>query len=86
MLIVAGKTMAQRSSVIGLHRGDAAAQFSSNLVGDSSLKRIHVHAGDVVEFRVMTETYYGHFLGVDETITLNGRRLKPVASAAITAD
>jgi hypothetical protein len=68
MLIVAGQTIAQRQSTIGVHRGDPAAQFESNLVDKRSLKHLRVHKGDVVEFRVLTDTYYGHFVGVNETI------------------
>jgi hypothetical protein len=76
VLVVGGKTIAQRASVIGLHRADAGAQFDANLTGDNSLKHIRVNKGEVVEFRVMTDTYYGHFVGVEETITFNGRHLK----------
>ena len=72
-LIVAGNVIAQRSSVIGLYRDDSGAQFSSNLVGDSSLSHIKVNKGDEVEFRVITDTYYGHFVGIDEQITFKGK-------------
>jgi hypothetical protein len=68
-LIVAGQTVAQRKSTIGIHRGDPAAQFRSNLLEGQSLRNIRVRKGDVVEFRVVTATYYGHFVGVNETIT-----------------
>ncbi len=76
VLRVAGQPVAQRDSVIGIHRTDAAAQFESNLLGRRSLKNIRVKQGDVVEFRVVTRTYYGHFVGIDETITFNGPRMK----------
>jgi hypothetical protein len=68
-LIVAGQTVAQRKSTIGVRRDDPAAQFRSNLLEDQSLRNIRVRKGDVVEFRVVTATYYGHFVGVNETIT-----------------
>ena len=68
-LIVAGQTVAQRKSTIGVHRNDSAAQFGSNLLDDQSLKNIRVRKGDVVEFRVVTATYYGQFVGVNEIIT-----------------
>jgi hypothetical protein len=42
MLIVAGQTVAQRKSTIGVHRNDSAAQFVSNLVENQSLKNIRV--------------------------------------------
>ena len=70
MLIVNGEVFAQRESVQGLYRTDAGAKFSANLVGGHSLKNIPVAEGDVVEFRVIATTYYGHFLGVEENITL----------------
>jgi hypothetical protein len=71
MLIVGGNTIAQRQSVIGVHRDDAGARFDSNLLAGNSLKHIRVAAGDVVEFRVLTDTYYGHFVGINETITFH---------------
>lgn len=73
-LIVGGKVIAQRSSVIGIFREEKRAQFSSNVVKKNSLKNIWVKAGDVVELRTITKTYYGHFVGVQETITLTSRR------------
>ena len=76
VLVVGGNAVAQRPSVIGLHRVDAEAQFASNLTAGASLKHIRIKQGDVVEFRVMAKTYYGHFIGVEETITFNGRRLR----------
>jgi hypothetical protein len=69
-LLVGGQTIASRSSVIGLYRSDAGAQFSSNLIGNSSLTDIPVTQGEVVEFMVATDTYYGHFVGVQENIVL----------------
>ena len=68
--MVGGQAVAQRSTVLGLFRTDTGAQFSSNLVGSQSLTGIPVAAADVVEFRVATQTYYGHFLGIEENITL----------------
>lgn len=75
-LIVGDTTIAERRSVIGLHRIDAGSKFESNLIGNNSLKHIRVKKGDIVEFRVMTDTYYGHFVGIEETITFTGRPLK----------
>ena len=72
VLNVNGQPIAQRGSVIGLHRTDAGAQFESNLLAGNSLKNIRVKKGDVVEFRVMATTYYGHFLGISETVTFTG--------------
>jgi len=90
MLIVGGNTIAQRSSVIGLHRGDSGAQFESNVIHRNALKNIRVKKGAVVEFRVMAETYYGHFVGISETITFIGPRMKgtspvvaPVAASRV---
>lgn len=69
MLIVGGKTIAARHSVIGVHRDDAGARFECNLLAGNTLKHLRVAAGDVVEFRVATDTYYGHFVGINEQIT-----------------
>ena len=71
MLIVGGKTIARRQSVIGVHRDDAGARFDSNLLAGNSLRHLKVAKGDVVEFRVLTDTYYGHFVGINETITFH---------------
>ena len=68
-LSVGGETFAERSSVQGLYRTDSGAQFASNLVGLHSLTGIPVTQGEVVEFEVATQTYYGHFVGLDENIT-----------------
>ena len=67
-LSVGGQTLAQRSSVFGLYRTDTAAQFASNLWGSQSLDTIPVTQGEVVEFLVAAQTYYGQFVGLDETI------------------
>jgi len=69
-LSVGGEVFAERSSVIGLYRTDLGAQFDSNLDGPHTLSGIHVTQGEVVEFQVATQTYYGHFVGLDETISL----------------
>jgi hypothetical protein len=69
-LSVGGQTIAQRSSVFGLSRSDAGAQFSSNLSPSQALTGIPVSQGEVVEFLVATDTYYGEFVGVQENITL----------------
>lgn len=72
-LRVDGKVIAQRSSVFGLTRDDLAADFQSNIVGRSRLSNLPVRTGTVVEFRVITDTYYGHFLGINETIQFHSR-------------
>jgi hypothetical protein len=74
-LFVAGKAVAQRDSVIGIYRDDPAAQFAANRLTRRSLKNIRVKQGDKVEFRVITKTYYGHFVGVDAKIVLKSRSL-----------
>jgi len=70
-LSVDGTTIASRSSVYGLERTDSAAQFANNLLPGSSLSGIDVTAGEVVELAVAADTYYGHFVGVQEIITLS---------------
>jgi len=80
-LLVRGQFVAQRSSLRGIYRNDAAAQFSSNVLYRNALKKLKVKQGDVVEFRVAAETYYGHFAGVDLTINLNSRFLSVRSSS-----
>ncbi len=76
-LIVGGKVVAERSSIRGLYRNNRQARFESNRVGRNRLTDIRVRQGEVVEFRVITDTYYGHFVGVEERITLKtNRRLR----------
>ena len=70
MLMLNGEVIAQRISVQGLYRADADAQFSANVVSGHSLKNIPIAKGDVVEFRVVATTYFGHFVGVEQSITL----------------
>jgi hypothetical protein len=70
-LSVGGETFAQRSSVRGLFRNDSGAQFQSNLAGAHTLTGIPISQGEVVEFLVAAQTYYGHFVGLDETITFS---------------
>jgi hypothetical protein len=85
MLIVGGKVIVQRSSVIGIYRTDDAAQFAANRAGHRSLKNIHVKQGEKVEFRVIAQTYYGHFVGVEAKIVLQSQRLpKPDRSSMQT--
>jgi hypothetical protein len=67
-LIVGGEIVAQRSSVRGIFRKDKEAKFSENQVAGHSLTHIRVTQGEVVEFRVSTSTYYGHFVGVEELV------------------
>jgi len=69
-LLVGGTPIAQHSSTVGVHRTDANAQFGANLIGGASLSGIPVLAGDIVEFRVMTVSYYGQFVGIEENIAL----------------
>jgi hypothetical protein len=73
-LIVAGRPVAQRASVRELYRKDKGAKFSDNLTGESGLANIPIAKGEVVEFRVVTDTYYGQFVGVQEKITLKTRK------------
>lgn len=77
MLMVNGEVFAQRESVQDLYRTDASAQFSANLIDGHSLKNIPVAEGDVVEFRVIATTYYGHFVGVEANVTLTGPAQPP---------
>ena len=84
-LLVGGQVIAQRSSVFGLYRTDVGADFGANLVGSASLSDIPVTKGEVVEFLVATDTYYGQFVGVRENIALTtvpepGSALIPGAS------
>jgi hypothetical protein len=69
-LSVGGTTIASRGSVYGLQRSDPGAQFSNNVLPTDSLTDIDVTAGEVVEIAVAADTYYGHFVGVQEDITL----------------
>jgi hypothetical protein len=69
-LLVGGQTIAEHLSTVGVFRGDAAAQFGNNLLPGKSLTGIPVLTGDIVEFRLMTDTYYGQFVGLEENITL----------------
>jgi hypothetical protein len=68
-LSVSGITVAERSSVYGLFRGDAGSQFAENATGPG-LTGLGVHQGDVIEFAPHTSSSYGHFVGVDFTIGL----------------
>ena len=70
-LIVGGSTVAQRDSVRGIFRKDKAARFNANRIGKHPLTRIPVTQGEVVEFRLIATTYYGHFVGVDETVVFH---------------
>lgn len=79
-LSVGGMIIASRSSVYGLYRTNAAAQFSNNVVPGDSLTGIAVKQGEVVEIAVAADTYYGHFVGVQEDITLYG--VAPVIQTA----
>ncbi len=69
-LSVGGTEIASRSSMYAVSSTDNTAQFASNLLPGSSLSGISVTAGEVVEFGVAANTYYGYFVGVDEAITL----------------
>jgi len=73
-LLVGGQIIAQRHSVLGLHRRDDGARFDDNLIGNASLKKIPVTEGEVVEFRVIANSYYGQFVGVQETIVFKPKR------------
>jgi len=64
-----GTMLASRAGAVGLYRSDSAAQFDSNLAAGQSLTDIPVKKGDSLEFSVATVTYFGHFVGVRETIS-----------------
>jgi hypothetical protein len=76
-LSVGGTIIASRGSVYGLVRSDVAAQFSDNLLPGYTLTGISVTAGKVVEFAVAADTYYGHFVGIREDITLTVTQATP---------
>jgi len=65
VLTLNGVTVAERGSMFGLYRNDAAAQFSNNLAFGQSLTGIAVNAGDVIELRTHVTTTYGSFMGLD---------------------
>jgi len=67
-LIVGGDTVAQRSSIRGIFRKDKSARFNANRIVKHPLTRIPVTQGEIVEFRLVATTYYGHFAGLDEQI------------------
>jgi hypothetical protein len=67
-LTIGGDLFAARSSVLGLYRTDAGAQFAANLIGTHGLTGIPVTQGEVVEFAVAAQTYYGQFVGLDENV------------------
>jgi len=73
-LLVNGKAIAQRVSLRGLNRNDKGAPLAANLTGRRKLQKIPVRKGTIVEFRVITESYYGHFVGLEETITLRTKQ------------
>jgi hypothetical protein len=70
-LMVGGNTVAQRSSVRGIFRKEKSAQFKANRTVKHPLTRIPVTQGEVVEFQLVATTYYGHFVGLDETIVFH---------------
>jgi hypothetical protein len=84
-LSVGGTPIASRGSVFGLNRTDSAAQFGSNVLAAYSLTGIQVTAGEVVRFGVATDTYYGHFVGVTENITLNQSVPEPSSTFTVLA-
>jgi len=69
-LSVGGQLVAQRSSVQGLFRSDSAAQFANNLLAGQTLTGIPVTQGEIVQFQVATDTYYGEFLGVQTELAV----------------
>ena len=70
-LSIAGQLIAQHSSVFGLVRTDAAAQFANNIIPGKSLSTVSLHAGDRIEWITQAQTYSGHFVGVDITVALS---------------
>lgn len=71
MLLVRGQVVAKRASVRGLDRTEEGADLEANLLSHKQLRGIEVQKGDVVEFRVVTESQFGHFVGVEMRITLH---------------
>ena len=69
-LSVGGVLVAENTSgVYGLYRNDPAAQFDGNLLPGISLNAINVTAGEQITFLTQTTSYYGHFMGVDMTVS-----------------
>lgn len=82
-LALNGETYAQRPSVRGLYRTNLEAQFEANLVGSHILTNVLVRQGDILEFRVVAQTYYGHFVGLELNIVPQQPFISsPVLSAA----
>ncbi len=80
---VGGEIFAQRSSVRGLYRTNEEAQLTSNLVGAHTLTGVPVTQGEVVEFRVAAQTFYGQFVGLELNIVPGQPFLpRPVLSLA----
>ena len=68
-LSVNGALVAQHTGVNGLHRIDSGAQFASGLLGGHTLTNIPVTPGEKIIFLTQTTSNYGHFMGVDMTVT-----------------
>ena len=73
--------IASRSSVVGVAKHSAEADFASNVIAGHSLDAILVNAGDVVMFQIGKNpaSSFGHFTGVEISIELT---TVPVPAAA----
>ncbi len=69
-LLLNDQVIAARSTTRGIYRTDAVAPFSANLLPGRTLTGLSVNPGDIVEFSTATNTYYGHYVGVDLNIAL----------------
>lgn len=61
--------MAGRVGIRSLFRSDAGASFANNVFAGATLAVIPVVPGDVLRFSTATTTFYGHFMGVEMTVT-----------------
>lgn len=73
-LTLNGATIAERNTIRGTFRSDAAATFANNLLPGQSLADIPVAAGDVLRFTTNRLTFFGHFMGVSMSIDLTTTR------------
>ncbi|MEX2306377.1 MAG: hypothetical protein WD738_02220 [Pirellulales bacterium] len=66
-----GDVLASRPGIVGVQRGDAAADFANNLLPLKSLANLTVQAGDVLKFEVQKAAgCCGHFSGLELTVSL----------------
>ncbi|MCX7096671.1 MAG: hypothetical protein NTV43_02065 [Methylococcales bacterium] len=77
-LSVGGALVAQHTGVYGLYRNDLGAQFDNNLLSGASLTSLPILAGEKVTFLTQTTSSYGHFMGVDMSVTFSSSPLNGV--------